>query len=301
MKQDAEDKERLELALTARLEREAARSKYLADLKAEQDAEASGAGGQASIDDVTVELGDPSAVGGGGESPSHFAFTSPQTGDVTMRKNKSTSDESRDSRSVKKEGYKDTSVEAAQKARFRSFTNNALSRRRNTELAKRREPVDNVESVGNKRPLLYTGEMEQWKPYAEGVEVVAAHVRSLLNRDGGWAVLHLASNAYTEIIYDWFVLADGDQQFQEILVGISSIQQIKDEYTVLAALTANGEQPWQSYLETAKDKLGTTRQQAYGSTSEFSLGSDLHTTPADASADLKIDRMATRLDRLRDW
>ena len=206
---------------------------------------------------------------------------------------------------MKEGSYKDNSAGAAQKARFRKLTDGALAKIRDEGSKQRRQdlttPVDNVENVENKRPFLYVGDMEKWKPYAEGVEVVAAHVRSLLNRDGGWAVLHLASNAYTEIIYDWFVLADGDQQFQEILVGISSIQQIKDEYTVLAALTANGEQPWQSYLETAKDKLGTTRQQAYGSTSEFSLGSDLHTTPADASADLKIDRMATRLDRLRDW
>jgi hypothetical protein len=31
------------------------------------------------------------------------------------------------------------------------------------------------------------------------------------------------------------------------------------------------------------------------------LGSDLHTTTADASADVTIDVLARRLDQLRDW
>lgn len=45
-----------------------------------------------------------------------------------------------------------------------------------------------------------------------------------------------------------------------------------------------------------------TRRNEYGTTFDLSLGSDLHTSPADAAdADATRDSLATRLDRLRDF
>lgn len=53
---------------------------------------------------------------------------------------------------------------------------------------------------------------------------------------------------------------------------------------------------WLTYVDgvNSKWKAGT----AYAMQN---LGSDLHTTPADVRADVTIDSLATRLDRLRDW
>ncbi len=55
---------------------------------------------------------------------------------------------------------------------------------------------------------------------------------------------------------------------------------------------------WMAYVD------GSTTNWKEGTASAFqTLGSDLHTTPADASADADVTRdgLATRLDRLRDF
>ena len=60
----------------------------------------------------------------------------------------------------------------------------------------------------------------------------------------------------------------------------------------------NGEsaEKWMEYVRESPGKHSTRIPMPMQN-----LGSDLHTTPADADADLTDDSLATRLDRLRDF
>jgi hypothetical protein len=268
------------------------------------------------LDDIEIEM-DPDAGGSEGVGPGDESPSSPFVGaggDVAMRKKSSAAAKPKQ-RFLKNGQFGDTSADAARVGRFRKVVD-IKKHKLNEKMAKSRHveelpPVQvqaSVEdTVSANRPLLYTAGTVKWRPYAEGVEVVAAHIRSLLIQNGmdngeASVTLHLSTNSYTDVIYSWFVHVASQPLFLNRLNVISSIQQIQDEYTVLDAigfnLNANPEEGadvfWQNYLTTAKDSLEITRQNPYGTTNFLNLGSD-------ASEDFVIDVLSRRLEQLRDF
>jgi hypothetical protein len=276
------------------------------------------------LDDVEIEIDEDDAsaseVGGGEESPSSPFVGAAGSDDVRMKSRRTAEEREKAKRKTLKNGsYTDTTAEEARKARLRKPLNEnkvklavKMAKLRQIEqLPPFKAEASLEDTVFARRPYLYTATTNQWQPYAEGVEVVAAHIRSLLRKSAtfggkGWVKSHLAFNALTEVIYDWFVNVATDPPFMNRLNAISSLEQIQDEYTVLDALCNSGvsnPELWTQYLEGAKDSLEMTRRQEYGTTMDLYLKSDLHTTPADASlhTDVTRDGLATRLDRLRDF
>jgi hypothetical protein len=314
---EAEEQRKREVKSPGVQQQAAERAAYLEELKRQtQNDTPKKADTKNDLDDIEIEM-DPDAGGSEGVGPGDESPSSPFVGaggDVAMRKKSSAAAKSRE-RFLKKGQFGDTSADAARVERFRKVVD-IKKQKLNEIMAKSRQveelpPVQvqaSVEdTVSAKRPLLYTAGTAKWRPYAEGVEVVAAHIRSLLIQNGmengeASVTLHLSTNSYTDVIYSWFVHIATLPLFSNRLNAISSIQQIQDEYTVLDAIgfnvKSNQEEEadvfWQNYLTRAKDSLRITRENPYGTTNFLNLGSD-------ASEDFAIDVLSRRLEQLRDF
>ncbi len=148
-----------------------------------------------------------------------------------------------------------------------------------------------------------------WEPYKLGIKVVAWHLRAMLTKymtEKGWVTAELALEVGTNELFQYYMQCDGTPVYQQKTSMMDEVS--RSEYFVLDALrtyaaTGYGNpEAWHQYLTAAAafyDNIAEDPDSAI----DVRLGSDLHTTPADArvDTDLSRDSLATRLDRLRDF
>lgn len=110
---------------------------------------------------------------------------------------------------------------------------------------------------------------------------------------------NVSNNPCSKKLHDDFLTLTGNVK-KEIEDKYSDSSNQYQYYVMLIILSriARGEpqQEWVQYVRDSKGKYDFKKSFVMQN-----LGSDLHSTPADARADVTIDGLATRLDRLRDW
>jgi hypothetical protein len=155
------------------------------------------------------------------------------------------------------------------------------------------------------REVNYSG----WESYKLGIQVVAWHLRAMLKKyikKQGWVTAELALEYGTNELFQYYMQCDGNPVYQSRTSMMNEVSQ--SEYFVLDALRTyaaagyGNPEAWHQYL-TAAAGFHDNITEDPDSAIDVRLGADLHTTPADASADTDVTRdgLATRLDRLRDF
>ncbi len=150
---------------------------------------------------------------------------------------------------------------------------------------------------------------EGWEPYKLGIQVVAWHLRAMLKKywkEKGWVTAELALEFGTNELFQFYMQCDSSPVYSSRTSMMDDVS--RSEFFVLDALRTYADagygdlEAWHQYLTGAANFYDNIEQDP-DSAIDVRLGSDLHTTPADASADADVTRdgLATRLDRMRDF
>ncbi len=162
-------------------------------------------------------------------------------------------------------------------------------------------------------PVIPKGNMEldyaEWQTYKLGIDVVASNIIEIFVKsihEPGWLEAELAFEPYTHELFNFFSQCWKDSSYMQNIDSMDRVTQSR--YIILDALRSyatggvGSQDFWHEYLINASEfSEELARNPAIAI--DLRLGSDLHTTPADASADADVTRdgLATRLDRLRDF